>query len=215
MATQKPFTRFDGIAAVLMRDNIDTDVIIPSREITSPSREGYGVKLFAPWRYEAPGPQDNDRVERADFVLNRAPWRMATILVTGPNFGCGSSREMAVWALAQFGFRAIVAPSFGSIFKSNCIRNGVLPLELALPQVVSLAALCESAATPLHINLPGSLLCAPDGSEYRFSLDDDDREMLMTGMDAIDRTWQLRDAIEAFEAADRLRRPWIWAQSLR
>ncbi len=197
--------RIEGIAAVLLRDNIDTDVIIPSREITSPARDGYGAKLFAPWRYAGPGgPQ------RAEFVLNRAPWRQASILIAGNNFGCGSSREMAVWALAQFGFRCILAPSFGSIFRTNCIRNGLLPIELPLAQLTPLAAACEAQPCSLVVDLQACTLHGPDGALIHFSIDADDREMLLTGMDAIDRTWQQREAIEAFEAQDRLRRPWIW-----
>ena len=120
--------RIEGIVAPLLRPNIDTDLIIPSREITSPGREGYGEKLFAPWRYLGP-----ERRENPDFVLNREPFRRAPILVAGENFGCGSSREMAVWALRQFGIRAVIAPSFGAIFRANCLRNGVLPVELPGP----------------------------------------------------------------------------------
>jgi 3-isopropylmalate/(R)-2-methylmalate dehydratase small subunit len=201
-----PLKRIEGIAAVLLRDNIDTDVIIPSREITSPGREGYGAKLFAPWRYEGPGGP-----ERADFVLNRGPWRHAQILLAGPNFGCGSSREMAVWALAQFGIRCIVAPSFGAIFRTNCIRNGLLPLELPMQQLAPLAAACEAAPCTLEIDLEACTLRTPGGQIISFAIDADDREMLLTGMDAIDRTWQQRDAIEAFEASDRIARPWIWS----
>ena len=203
----QPINIIEGVAAALHRENIDTDVIIPSREITSPSREGFGAKLFAPWRFKSPGGP-----EVAGFVLNRAPWRNASILITGANFGCGSSREMAVWALAQFGFRCVIAPSFGAIFQNNCVRNGLLPVALPAAVVAELAELAndEQAPLTLTIDLPASVVRRPDGREHAFALESLDREMLLTGMDAIDRTWQHLEAIEAFERADRARRPWAW-----
>jgi 3-isopropylmalate/(R)-2-methylmalate dehydratase small subunit len=203
----EPVIRIEGIAAALLRDNVDTDTIIPSRDITSPAREGFGAKAFSPWRYLAPGGPENP-----EFVLNRAPWREATILIAGRNFGCGSSREMAVWALAQFGIRAIVAASFGAIFRQNCIRNGLVPVELAHAAVVALAAQAERAEAPLclRVDVEAGVVIEPDGRRHAFALDAADREMMLTGLDAIDRTWQQRAAIEAFEAVDRQRRPWIW-----
>lgn len=207
MAIQ-PFTSHDGIAAALMRENIDTDVIIPSREITSPGREGYGVKAFAPWRYRSPGGPENP-----DFVLNQEPWRHATILVAGANFGCGSSREMAVWALAQFGFKVLIAPSFGAIFRNNCVRNGLLAIELAPEAVVRLAAAAGSTSPRLRVDLEAGHIDLLDGASIGFAIDPHDREMLLTGLDAIDRTWQRRDDIHRFEQADRLRRPWVWRRN--
>jgi 3-isopropylmalate/(R)-2-methylmalate dehydratase small subunit len=204
-AGMTPVLTVEGLAAPLLRDNIDTDIIIPSREITTPGREGYGVKLFAPWRYTAPGGPENPQ-----FVLNREPWRGARLLIAGRNFGCGSSREMAVWALAQFGIGAIVAPSFGAIFRNNCIRNGLVPVELPHEVVTALAAAAEAAPLNLVADVRALELRTTDGQCHRFALDADDREMLLSGMDAIDRTWQQRAAIEAFEAADRERRPWMW-----
>ena len=205
MSGMEPVRIIEGLAAPLYRENIDTDVIIPSREITSPSREGYGAKLFAPWRFTAPGgPED------AGFILNRQPWRRATILISGANFGCGSSREMAVWALAQFGFRCVIAPSFGAIFKTNCIRNGLLPVELPAGSVQALAAAAELVPLVLTVDLPAGTVRGPDGTTHAFTLESQDREMLLTGMDAITRTGQHRAAIDAFEAQDRVRRPWAW-----
>jgi 3-isopropylmalate/(R)-2-methylmalate dehydratase small subunit len=201
----EPLTRVEGIAAPLKRENIDTDVIIPSRDITSPSREGYGAKLFAPWRYLGPG-----GAEDPSFVLNRAPWRDARILIAGRNFGCGSSREMAVWALVQFGIRCVIAPSFGAIFRNNCIRNALLPVELPEAVVDALAAAAEAAPLTLTVDLEANEVRGPGGLSHSFTIDADDREMLLTGLDAIDRTWQQRQAIEDFEAADRVRRPWMW-----
>lgn len=201
----EPLLRVEGVAAPLLRDNIDTDVIIPSRDITSPSREGFGEKLFAPWRFLAPGGPENP-----GFVLNREPWRQARFLVAGRNFGCGSSREMAVWALVQFGIRCVIAPSFGAIFRANCIRNALLPLELPHEVVAALADAAGRGPLVLQADVPAQQLHLPDGTVHAFALDAEEREMLLSGLDAIDRTWQHRDAIEAFEAADRLRRPWMW-----
>lgn len=200
-----PVKRIEGIAAALPRENIDTDAIIPSRDITSPSREGFGDKLFSPWRYLGP-----EGAENPDFVLNREPWRQARILIAGRNFGCGSSREMAVWALLQFGLRCVIAPSFGSIFRNNAVRNALLTVELPADVV---AGLCERAgAEPLSmvVDLQICEVRLPDGAVHRFGFNAADREMLLSGMDAIERTWQHRDAIERFEAQDRQRRPWVW-----
>jgi 3-isopropylmalate/(R)-2-methylmalate dehydratase small subunit len=205
-----PINRIEGLAAPLLRDNIDTDIIIPSRDITSPSREGFGVKLFAPWRYDGPG-----GAEQADFILNKAPWRRASILIAGHNFGCGSSREMAVWALWQFGFRCVIASSFGAIFQNNCIRNGLLPVCLPHAVLSRWAAAALAAPLTLVVDLQSCEVVArmgPHQAEERhtFHIEAQDREMLLTGLDAIARTWQHRSAIEAFEATDRIRRPWIW-----
>ncbi len=205
-----PIRRIEGLAAPLLRDNIDTDIIIPSRDITSPSREGFGVKLFAPWRYDGPGGP-----EQPDFILNKAPWRHASILLAGSNFGCGSSREMAVWALWQFGFRCVIAPSFGDIFQNNCIRNGLLPVCLPHEVVARWAEAALAAPLTIAVDLQSCEVTAqvdphPPAERHTFHIEAQDREMLLTGLDAIDRTWQQRGAIEAFEATDRLRRPWIW-----
>jgi 3-isopropylmalate/(R)-2-methylmalate dehydratase small subunit len=196
----------EGVAAPLLRPNIDTDAIIPSREITSPGREGYGEKLFAAWRYEGP-----ERRENPDFVLNRAPFRQACILIAGANFGCGSSREMAVWALRQFGLRCVIAPSFGAIFRANCLRNALLPVELPAPTVAALGAAAASGGLRLRVDLVACEVVDAGGRRHAFAIDAAEREMLLSGQDAIDRTWQWRAQIEAFEAADRDRRPWIWA----
>ena len=200
-----PVPLVEGLAAALWRENIDTDIIIPSREITSPSREGFGAKAFAPWRYLAPGGPENP-----EFVLNREPWRRARVLVAGANFGCGSSREMAVWALVQFGFQAVVAPSFGAIFRSNCVRNGLVPVVLPQAAAEALARQAEAAPLELRIDVAAGELHAPGGIVHRFELPPDEREMLLTGLDAIARTLQLEDQIAAFEARDRLERPWAW-----
>ena len=198
--------RVEGIAAPLHRPNIDTDLIIPSREITSPGREGYGEKLFAPWRYLGP-----ERRENPDFVLNREPFRRAPILVAGENFGCGSSREMAVWALRQFGIRAIVAPSFGAIFRANCLRNGILPVVLPAATVAVLAARAEAGELVLAVDLEKCVVTTPDGAGHGFEVEAREREMMLEGLDDIALTLRREGEIEAFQERDRVARPWIWA----
>ncbi len=203
----QPITLIEGIAAPLHRENIDTDIIIPSREITSPSRDGFGAKLFAPWRYL--GSSGSSGAENPDFVLNRAPWRQASILIAGANFGCGSSREMAVWALLQFGIRCVIAPSFGAIFHGNCVRNALLPVTLPADAVAALAAAATVSTLHLVADLPASVVRQPDGRTLPFTLQAQDRELLLSGLDAISRTLQHVQDIENFEAADRQRRPWM------
>lgn len=204
----KPVAEVCGIVAALMRDNIDTDVIIPSREITSPSREGFAVKLFAPWRYLSPG-----GAEDPQFVLNQGAWRQSRILVAGRNFGCGSSREMAVWAIAQFGIQCIVAPSFGAIFRDNCVRNAVVPVELPESVVGALATSAGAAPRQWRVDVAAGELHTHDGSVHRFHLSAGDRERLLTGHDAVTATLQAHGlAIDRFEAGDRLRRPWAWPE---
>jgi 3-isopropylmalate/(R)-2-methylmalate dehydratase small subunit len=200
------FVRLKALAAPLLRPNVDTDVIIPSREITSPSREGYGEKLFAGWRYLEPG-----RRPDPDFVLNRAPFDRAQILIAGENFGCGSSREMAVWAIRQFGFRCVIAPSFGAIFQANCYRNGVLPVVLARADVEALGQEAEAGTLELDVDLEACTVAAPGGRRFPFTVGKPEREMLLAGLDAIGLTLRRRYAIAAFQARDRALRPWIWS----
>ncbi|NVO15037.1 MAG: 3-isopropylmalate dehydratase small subunit [Rhodoplanes sp.] len=201
----EPLLRVEGIAAPLLRPNIDTDIIIPSREITSPERTGFADKLFAPWRY-----LDGARRENPDFVLNRDPFRRAKILIAGENFGCGSSREMAVWALHQFGIRCVIAPSFGAIFRNNCLRNALLPVELPEADVLALASAAEAAPLHLVVDLQACEIRGFDERPLPFAIDADEREGLLSGLDAIDLTLRHRGAIEAFQARDRQDRPWIW-----
>jgi 3-isopropylmalate/(R)-2-methylmalate dehydratase small subunit len=204
-----------AVAAALLRDNIDTDIIIPSREISSPTREGFGAKLFAPWRYSDDGTQcataQARRPENRGFVLNQGPWRQAGILMAGANFGCGSSREMAVWALLQFGIRCVIAPSFGAIFRDNAVRNGLLPVALPADCIDDLARRATDPAAPLVLTVDlEACRISGDGIALPFGFDAHEREMLLQGLDAIALTWRRRAEIEAFEAADRRRRPWIW-----
>jgi 3-isopropylmalate/(R)-2-methylmalate dehydratase small subunit len=201
------FTTLTAIAAPLLRINVDTDAIIPSREMKKVSKVGLKDGLFAGWRYLDPVARSED----PDFVLNRPPFRDARILLTGLNFGCGSSREHAVWALHEWGIRCIVAPSFGAIFYGNCVRNGILPIVLDAGRVEALAALVEEApATPLTVDLAAGTITAPDGSTITFEVPPADRDMLLEGLDAIAVTLKRSAEIDAFQAADRDRRPWIY-----
>jgi len=205
------FTTLDAIAAPILRINVDTDAIIPSREMKKVSKVGLSGGLFAGWRYTEPG----GREPNTGFILNQEPYTKAELLLAGLNFGCGSSREHAVWALAEWGIRCIVAPSFGAIFYGNCVRNGILPVILDNEIVEALAnqVQADPAHNLIHVDLQACRLRAPDGSEYSFEIAPADREMLLEGLDSIDVTQKRDDEILAFQARDRLRRPWIYLQA--
>jgi 3-isopropylmalate/(R)-2-methylmalate dehydratase small subunit len=204
----KKFIELTAIAAPLLRINVDTDAIIPSREIKGVSKKGLSDGLFAGWRYLAPGSRD----ENPEFILNQASYRQAEILLSGMNFGCGSSREHAVWALAEWGIRCIIAPGFGAIFYGNCVRNGILPVVLSNDIVENLARRVEidPEKNKITINLTGGVVIAPGGDTYSFEIAAGDREMLIEGLDAIAVTMKRDDEILAFQARDRLKRPWIY-----
>jgi 3-isopropylmalate/(R)-2-methylmalate dehydratase small subunit len=206
----QPFTRLTAVAAPLIRANVDTDAIIPSREMKTVSKTGLAEGLFAGWRYKEIGGREPD----PDFVLNRPAYAQARILLGGENFGCGSSREHAAWALAEYGIRAIVAPSFSPIFYGNCVRNGILPVRLPAAAIARLAedAGAEAPVRPLTIDLESCEVLSPDGSVHRFEIEADAREMLLHGLDAIDLTLKQREAIEDFWRADRAARPWIYLE---
>ena len=202
------FTQLKAIAAPLLRINIDTDAIIPSREMKRVSKEGLGEGMFAGWRYIEPG----SRNENPEFILNQDPYRQAKILLSGSNFGCGSSREHAVWAMAEWGIKAIITPSFGAIFYGNCIRNGILPIVLPDERVKELAVLVEIDPNnhQIDIDLEQRTVTGPDSKTDSFDIAPADREMLMEGLDAIAVTMKRDDEILAFQARDRLKRPWIY-----
>ena len=204
----RKFATLTAVAAPLVRANVDTDAIIPSREMKNVARHGLADGLFAGWRYTTIGGRDPD----PQFVLNRGDYAGARILLSGENFGCGSSREHAAWALLEFGIRAIIAPSFSPIFRMNCVRNGMLPV--CLP-AATIAELAESVAIApqvrqVTVDLVRQVVSGPDGSEHAFDIDPESREMLLEGLDAIDLTLKQRGAIDAFTAADRDARPWIY-----
>ena len=202
------FSTLTAIAAPLLRINVDTDAIIPSREMKRVSKDGLSEGLFAGWRYRTPG----SREENPDFILNQEPYRHARILLSGINFGCGSSREHAVWALHEWGIRAIIAPSFGSIFQGNCVRNGIVPVVLENPIVESLAGqvAAGSGKHQLTVDLVASVVIAPDGLRHAFSVAKADREMLLEGLDSIAVTLKRDIEILAFRERDRTQRPWIY-----
>ena len=200
------FESITGAAAPLFRANIDTDTLIPSPLITNASREGYGPKLLAGWRYGADGKE-----EVADFVLNQPAWRNSCILIAGENFGCGSSREMAVWAVRQFGFRCIVAPSFAPIFRQNSLRNGLLPVTLPAKLVEELAQRAEALPRDWTVDLRDCSITDPSGRRHVFEIDPGEREQLLQGLDPISVTLQRAGEIRGFVEADRRRRPWIWS----
>ena len=203
----EPFTSLSAVALVLLRDNIDTDAIIPSREIRAVSKVGLADGLFANWRYLSGA----ERVPNPKFVLNDPNYRGAQVLLTGGNFGCGSSREQAVWAIREFGIRAIIASSFGAIFYRNCLRNGVLPASLpraALEQIGKWVA-SDPQQNLVQIDLTRASVLAA-GREWIFEIDTDARQELIDGLDEIDRTLKLREQIKAFREADMVRRPWVY-----
>jgi len=217
----QPFTTLTAIAVPLVRDNIDTDAIIPSREIKSVGKIGLAQGLFAGWRYLAGGREPNP-----DFILNDAAYADARILLGGSNFGCGSSREHAVWALAEYGFRAILAPSFAPIFFDNCLNNGLLAARLPAESVRLIASLIAAPHTahpnkttpPTHTPLPLTLdleRCEVTGAGFAplaFSIEPHARTRLLGGLDAIDFTLRSSAAIDAFRTADRDRRPWAYLE---
>jgi len=204
----RQFVQHHGIAAPLMRSNIDTDTIIPSVEMKTVSRKGLADGLFAAWRYS----DREARTPEPEFILNQAAFSDTSILVSGENFGCGSSREHAVWALDEYGIRAIIAPSFGAIFRANCIANGLLPIRLPWPLVRAIAS--EVAADqPEHdllIDLENRAITTPSGTQHNFRIPDSDAAMLLNGWDAIDLTMQTEDQILRFEETDRKQRPWVY-----
>ncbi len=203
----EPFKSVTGIAAPLMRINVDTDAIIPSREMKRVSKDGLADGLFAGWRYQS---ADN-REPNPDFILNQYPYNQAKILVTGRNFGCGSSREHAVWALKEWGIRAIIAPSFGSIFQLNCIRNGVVPVIVDETTVEEIAAslLADPLDHRVTVDLPSKDI-SMKGRAWSFAIADEDRQMLLQRLDIIALTLKEESAIEAFERTDRIRRAWAY-----
>lgn len=204
------FIQHTGVAAPLLRINVDTDAIIPSREMKRVSKEGLGEGLFAGWRYGSQGSRDPN----PDFVLNKPDYAGASIILSGDNFGCGSSREHAVWALKEYGIRAIIAPSFGAIFANNCIRNGLLPIILPDEIVKSLAAEVEKdpQTNKVHIDLEKKQVIAPGGAVYAFDIEDGPRDMLLQGLDVIGLTLRHKAEIDAFQAKDRAARPWIYLE---
>ena len=200
------FTKLTGIAAPLPKANVDTDQIIPARFLKSISRLGFGKNLFANFRYK------EDGSENPDFVLNQEPYRRAEVLIAFEDFGCGSSREHAPWALLDFGIRCVIAPDFADIFHNNCFKNGVLPVRL--PREIC-EKLMEDAKmggnARLSVDLERQVVVRPNGEEIPFQIDPLRRHLMLNGLDDIGQTMQHAPAIDGFEARQRAAQPWLYA----
>lgn len=202
----KAFRVVKGPAAPLLRNNVDTDLIIRIERISQLVRGQLGLWLFETLRYHEGGPEQG---EREEFVLNQPAFRHACFLLGGANFGCGSSREMAVWALEEFGIRCVIAPSFGDIFYNNCLQNGLLPICLDARSVETLAAGAADGA-PLEVDLGRLEIRASGLAPMSFEFDAARQAVLLEGLDEVDQTLRLADAIEAFRRADRIKRNWAY-----
>ena len=200
----QPFTTLIGVAAPLPMANVDTDKIIPARFLKSISRSGFGKNLFANLRYR------EDGSENPDFVLNQQPYRNAEVLIAFENFGCGSSREHAPWALLDFGIRCVIAPDFADIFNNNCFKNGILPVRL--PREVCDKLMDDArlgANARLTVDLERQVVVRPNGEEIPFAVDPFRRHLLLNGLDDIGQTLQHAAAIDAFEARRGTAQPWL------
>lgn len=203
------FTTLTGIAAPLPILNVDTDMIIPKQHLKTIARTGLGAVLFEEMRFSLEG------AEIADFILNQLPYREAQILIAGDNFGCGSSREHAPWALLDFGIRCIVAPSFADIFFNNCFKNGILPVVLPQSQVDILMADARNAATAtLTVDLEAQTIARSNGEAIAFEVDAFRKHCLLDGLDDISLTLQKEERIAAFEARQQETLPWLWTSAV-
>ena len=210
----KPFTQLDGLVAPLDRANVDTDAIIPKQFLKSIKRSGFGPNAFDEWRYldvGQPGQDNSTRPLNPDFVLNQTRYQGAQILLTRDNFGCGSSREHAPWALEDYGFRVLIGPSFADIFFNNSFKNGLLPIILKDEEVDELFAQCEATeGYQLTVDLAAQTVTRPDGKQYRFEVDAFRKHCLLNGLDDIGLTLQDQEAIRAFEAKHQQSSPWLF-----
>ena len=209
----EPFTVHQGLVAPMDRENVDTDAIIPKQFLKSIARSGFGPNLFDEWRYldrGEPGQDPASRRPNPDFVLNQPRYAGASVLLARRNFGCGSSREHAPWALQQFGFRALIAPSFADIFFNNCFKNGLLPIVLPESQVARLFdEVAGFVGYGLTIDLPRQVVVKPDGSELPFDVQPFRKYCLVNGFDDIGLTLRHADKIRAFEAERLATKPWL------
>ena len=209
------FVRQEGLVAPLDRANVDTDAIIPKQFLKSIKRTGFGPNAFDEWRYldrGEPGQDNSKRPLNPDFVLNQPRYRGATVLLARENFGCGSSREHAPWALLQYGFQAVIAPSFADIFYTNSLKNGLLLIRLDSRIVDRLFR--ETASTPgyrLAVDLEAQTVATPGGESFRFDIEPFVKQCLVNGLDEIGLTLVHADKIRAFEAGQRERQPWLFS----
>lgn len=210
----KSFTTLTALIAPLDRANVDTDAIIPKQFLKSIKRSGFGPNAFDEWRYldhGEPGMDNSKRPLNLDFVLNQPRYQGAHILLTRKNFGCGSSREHAPWALDDYGFRAIIAPSFADIFFNNCYKNGLLPIILPEEVVDQLFhEVTSHEGYQLSINLPEQTVTTPSGHHYYFEITEHRKHCLLNGLDEIGLTLQHADAIKAYESSHKQHQPWLY-----
>ena len=200
-----------GTVASIDRDNIDTDQIIPTEYLKSIKKFGFEDYLFDGWRYLDEGKlgiTKNQRVINPDFILNQEPFNKANILLTRDNFGCGSSREHAVWALRDFGFRVVIASSFGDIFYNNCFKNGVLPIKLSKDQI---DVMFSNKISDISVSLDSKKIKFNNSQEYSFDIEDNLLERIVLGLDDVDMTLKYSDDIKLFEKIRRNNKPWIYA----
>jgi len=203
------FSPLDSIGFPLMRANIDTDAIIPGMELLKLTNKGLGPGLFANWRYLG---DSQNRIANPEFPLNDSSYQNARILLAGPNFACGSSREPAVWALRDWGFLCVIAPGFGSIFYSNCFKNALLPVSLPLAQVETLAAQTEknSPNRIISVDLEACQVIAPNGEQFPFAISEYYRSILLEDIDPLSAVMKYSESIHEFQKTDKTRRPWIY-----
>ena len=208
-----PFRIHTGLVAPLDRENVDTDAIIPKQFLKSIRKTGFGPNLFDAWRYldaGEPGQDPTTRRANPDFVLNQPRYQGASVLIARKNFGCGSSREHAPWALDQYGFRALIAPSYADIFFNNCFKNGLLPVRLPEHEVARLFdEVAAFVGYRLTVDLPRQMIVKPDGTEIAFEVESFRKFCLLGGYDDIGLTLRHADEIRAFEAERLLRQPWL------
>lgn len=211
----KAFTQITGLACPLDRANVDTDAIIPKQFLKSIKRSGFGPYLFDEWRYTNYGEPDMDcstRPLNKDFVLNQARYKGAQVLLARDNFGCGSSREHAPWAIDDYGFRVIIAPSFADIFFSNCYKNGILPIVASAEMVDKLFDQCEKTeGYQLSIDLASQTVTLPSGESFTFDITPHRKHCLLNGLDEIGLTLAHSDEIKAFEEKHKATQPWLFA----
>jgi 3-isopropylmalate/(R)-2-methylmalate dehydratase small subunit len=204
-AEMEKFDKLEGVAAPLRIVNVDTDMIIPKQYLKTIKRTGLGKHLFDEMRYDAEGR------EIPDFVLNRPAYRKASILVAGENFGCGSSREHAPWALLDFGIRCVIAPSFADIFYNNCFKNGILPIALPKEEIAKLFDDAERGSNAIiTVDLEKQEITGPDGGRIHFDIEPFRKHCLLNGLDDIGLTLQKAAAIDNYEASQRAAQPWLW-----
>jgi len=211
----KAFTQINGLACPVDRANVDTDAIIPKQFLKSIKRSGFGPYLFDEWRYTnygEPGMDCSTRPLNKDFVLNQPRYQGAQVLLARDNFGCGSSREHAPWAIEDFGFRVIIAPSFADIFFSNCYKNGILPIVAPAEIVDQLFKECEATeGYKLNVDLLSQTVTLPSGQSFTFDITPHRKHCLLNGLDEIGLTLQHADEIKAFEVKHKQSQPWLFA----